>query len=697
MLEYNKYYELLLKYRMITPIWKYELDLIKDELKASNSDIDGYLNLFSIYFSLVDSGNVCMTLNETKLKEKWENQIKGAKTLATDNTRYSDDVIEEANDDFDIIREASNEAYKYLNNIPKLGNKIIGNFFDVDDDYLYIRKYNYARKGIKASIERLFINSKIGQKNLPFKGVEKLCREGFSLADRQKEVIEKGFNSNLLVTGGPGTGKTTSILFLLIYLLLDTSKKYNIYLAAASGKASSRMKESIIKGIRDLNEDFKKNNDKIIQKIKGTLKEDSGEEIEEFTIHRLLGIDYNTNSFKHNAKNKFPDNSIFVIDEASMIDVCLFNSLLEAIPDDARVFILGDKDQLPSVEVGAVFGDLIECEALKKNVVKLDESRRFDKNSYVYTLADEVNNNKEFTNVQFKDIDINEDKSISFDIKGFTNRELLNEDAKISSKEIDEYKINKKKCPIYYYNNPPVSTDDKKTIGQKDLIKAISLEWAKKFYGSVQNDCTNVDIDNEKYLNFVFSYTEEAKVLCAENEGIRGVRTINSYIKKQVIKKKEPTLSYQYPGQVMMINTNNKALKLYNGDTGILVTVNRKENDIIDDTIYLMVKKENKSIPVNVYKKDDVFNMNGYLFYPLRLISLSEIDLAFAITVHKSQGSDYDNILVILPTQNGHPLLNRQILYTAITRTKGYTYIISSLDRLNEAKERLIERDTNIK
>ncbi|MBR3617810.1 MAG: hypothetical protein IKN46_03965, partial [Acholeplasmatales bacterium] len=97
MLEYNKYYELLLKYRMITPICKHELHLIKDELKASNSDIDGYLNLFSIYFSLVDSGNVCMTLNETKLKEKWENQIKGAKTLATDNTRYSDDVIEEAN------------------------------------------------------------------------------------------------------------------------------------------------------------------------------------------------------------------------------------------------------------------------------------------------------------------------------------------------------------------------------------------------------------------------------------------------------------------------------------------------------------------------------------------------------------------------------------------------------------------------
>ena len=79
------------------------------------------------------------------------------------------------------------------------------------------------------------------------------------------------------------------------------------------------------------------------------------------------------------------------------------------------------------------------------------------------------------------------------------------------------------------------------------------------------------------------------------------------------------------------------------------------------------------------------------------MITKNEIDLAFAITVHKSQGSDYKNILVVLPTAKGHPLLNRQILYTAITRTKGTTYIFSNLDRLNEAKDRILIRDTNIK
>ena len=92
-----------------------------------------------------------------------------------------------------------------------------------------------------------------------------------------------------------------------------------------------------------------------------------------------------------------------------------------------------------------------------------------------------------------------------------------------------------------------------------------------------------------------------------------------------------------------------------------------------------------------------MFKLGGYVFYPLRLIDAKEIELAFAITIHKSQGSDYNNILVLLPTSPHHPLLNRQILYTAITRTKGNTYILSNIDRLKEAKETTIIRDTNIK
>ena len=140
----------------------------------------------------------------------------------------------------------------------------------------------------------------------------------------------------------------------------------------------------------------------------------------------------------------------------------------------------------------------------------------------------------------------------------------------------------------------------------------------------------------------------------------------------------------------MMVNKNNKALDLYNGDSGVLVTF---END---NTLYFMAKKSTKIVSNDGKEKDKIFRLGDFTFYPLRLIAQSEIDLAYAITIHKSQGSDYKNILVILPTSKGHPLLNRQIIYTAITRTKGNTYILSNQDRLNEAKDSVIIRDTNI-
>ena len=134
----------------------------------------------------------------------------------------------------------------------------------------------------------------------------------------------------------------------------------------------------------------------------------------------------------------------------------------------------------------------------------------------------------------------------------------------------------------------------------------------------------------------------------------------------------------------------NKMLDLYNGDSGILVSFKD------DDTLYFMVKKSTVLVNKDEKLKDKIFKIKDFTFYPLRLIAGKEIDLAYAITIHKSQGSDYKNILVILPNVKGHPLLNRQIIYTAITRTKGNTYILSNNDRLIEAKSRLIKRDTNV-
>ena len=379
---------------MITPIYEYLLDLIENELNNNNKD--SYLILFSIYFLLILKGNICMSLDEKKLSKKWEQEISDAKTLAIDNDKLTIAEKTLINTDFDNISSSSNDSYKYLNNIQNLNVVTVNRIFEIVDNYLYIRKYNNARIGIIDSIKKLY--SSIFHNKKMF-DLSDALKDGFKLEDKQIESVEKGLNNNLIITGGPGTGKTTSILFILLYLLAN-DLKYNIYLAAASGKASSRMKESIINGLDNIKDEFKKNNKNIIDKISGSIASD--ELVEEFTIHRLLGV--SNNGFKYKKDNQFQKNSIFIIDEASMIDINLFNSLLESIPTGARVFILGDKDQLPSVEVGAVFGDLVGSDKLKDKVIKLDVSRRFTKDTYIYKLADEVNtgnklhlNDKELT------------------------------------------------------------------------------------------------------------------------------------------------------------------------------------------------------------------------------------------------------------------------------------------------------------
>ena len=114
-----------------------------------------------------------------------------------------------------------------------------------------------------------------------------------------------------------------------------------------------------------------------------------------------------------------------------------------------------------------------------------------------------------------------------------------------------------------------------------------------------------------------------------------------------------------------------------------------------------MYEKTSKDVTTSGKKIDEIFSLdvNGhtYMFYPLRMISETDFDLAYAITIHKSQGSDFNNILIVLPTAEGHPLLTKQIVYTAITRSKGSAYILSNQDRLVEAQKNFEVRDTNIK
>ena len=141
-----------------------------------------------------------------------------------------------------------------------------------------------------------------------------------------------------------------------------------------------------------------------------------------------------------------------------------------------------------------------------------------------------------------------------------------------------------------------------------------------------------------------------------------------------------------------MLTKNQNLFCLYNGDSGIVLEYNNLK--------YLMVKKNIKSGTTQndegSLSNQGIRQQGSYIFYPLHLLPKESIETAYAITIHKSQGSGYKSILVLLPEQKGHPLLNRQIAYTAITRTEGSTYILADYETLECARQTVIERDTQI-
>ncbi len=638
---YKDFYNFLLRNRLITPIWEYILDIIEKQIREKPNK-DNYLNIFAIYFSLIGDGNICISLDKKILTNKWIEKTNGTKILLGENEDFNvQEYCEKVEESLKCINDYLSDITK--ENLPEIigDNKI----FIIDNNWLYLKKYSVARRGIIKSINRIFSKKRDLPPAEPYKN---FIKSGFELSKGQENAVVEGVNKNLVITGGPGTGKTTSILFLLINLLKNDDGSMDVKLVAPSGKASSRMKDSIINSLGLIKEEYKEKNQEVICKIKN---------LEESTIHRLLEIDYETHGFVYNKNHQFSSNTLFVIDEASMIDACIFNALLEAIPDDAYVYIMGDKNQLPSVECGAVFGDLLVKESIKENIVELDESKRFKIGTKIYELAYEINNGLELSVKEEDWQDYN-----CFEIKPDDDTN-----------------------PIFYYNIK------KENVRCKDIIEYVTNIWGETYYKNLQKMASNLDYTNIKNLENLFKFTEISKILCAENKSPRGVQAINNFVKKKFIDKtKKSSVKDYYPGMIMMINKNNKMLDLYNGDSGVLVTFAN------DDTLYFMVRKSTKLVENEGKVDDKIFKLKDFVFYPLRLITKSEIDLAYAITIHKSQGSDYKNILVVLPTEKGHPLLNRQIVYTAITRTKGNTYILSSHERLIESKDIVIVRDTNI-
>ena len=433
-----------------------------------------------------------------------------------------------------------------------------------------------------------------------------------------------------VISGGPGTGKTTTIAKILTLLIeIEQGKKLKIFLSAPTGKAAAKMSESIrnTKKYIDCSED-----------IKSMLPEDA------YTIHRMLRVIPSTSGFYYNAGNKLPAD-VVVVDEASMVDLALLAKLVEAVPDNARLILVGDKDQLASVEAGSVLGDICNRGNIPGYSVKLHkkpadgiEPGEGAEAPFKKVLSDCIV-------VLQKNYRFSETSGI-----GRLSSAVNNGDADAALRIMRETKDER------------IHWEDVKT--SKELYCSLEKKIVEGYTAYRAAD------DPIEALNSFSRF----KILCAVNKGEFGVDAVNNLAESVLAQKRLINLSAKwYRGRPVLIKGNNYSLGLFNGDIGIIMA-----GQETDDNVYAF------------------FHGNSGRARKFRPGILPEHDTAYAMTVHKSQGSEFEEVVLVLPEKDS-PVLSRELIYTGLTRTTGKITLLGTESVMRAAISRKTERASGLR
>lgn len=438
------------------------------------------------------------------------------------------------------------------------------------------------------------------------------------------------FNRFTIITGGPGTGKTTTVAKILS-LLLEDNPSLKVALAAPTGKAAARMAESLKETAN--NPDLGLTSE--IQQLFTTL--------EPSTIHRLLGARPDNIYFRHNAQLPIP-HDLVIVDESSMIDVAMFAKLLDAIRPEAKVIFLGDKDQLASVEAGSLFGDL--CTAQKSlNTFRADQATFINKEllNYGKTPIPDVliQENDHLLAEHIVELQHSYRFTAGGNI-GVISDAIIHNKTEVLTRFIQ-------------HNTEDIRIDT-------EYSEAKLLDFASQYQSYIEEP--NIREALKKLNNF--------RVLCAVREGPQGLYHTNSQIEKHLQQKGLLSLTQTYyENRPIIVTSNNYELGLFNGDIG------------------LVRKDENNRLRVWFETAD------GELRNVLPAF-IQSAETVFAMTIHKSQGSEFDHILVRLPEYEANRLLTRELLYTGVTRAKKTVIIQASEAVMLSTCENRVKRGSGI-
>lgn len=476
-----------------------------------------------------------------------------------------------------------------------------------------------------------------------------------------------------ILSGGPGTGKTTIILNLLRLMIRSGIPTERIRMAAPTGKAAARMMESINAGLRSIKKAT--DADRTIEKLKSS------------TLHGLLGIRPGIARPVYNTDNPI-DADVVVVDEVSMVDAVMMSSLLSAIaPQKTRLILLGDRDQLPSVESGAVLADLLALlseqgeaayteEVLQKaaDVIGPDEAWRMARrkpsgpNRYVHLtyshrseravrdLAAWVNSGGEGPSLL---------KAVAYDKSRDEGPSTLKAVAGNSTLEVGQE-------GTFLFSRP-----DRAGIAH---IESLIRNWGESVFPSEWEDMldklahrdaptgrTITDPETTELVQSLFQIFNRSRILTVLRRGPLGAESMQRMFQRYMISRGPGERRGLFSGLPVLIRRNDPFRELANGDTGLILQFRSQR--------FLAVFDRN---PMTVFSPD----------------VLPQWEPAYAMTVHKSQGSEYDSVLIILPDEPDHPLMNRQVLYTGITRARKSVFLYGSEDAIRHASRKTLRRIT---
>ena len=431
-----------------------------------------------------------------------------------------------------------------------------------------------------------------------------------------------------VISGGPGTGKTTTVTKLLALLVEQGGvTPPRIALAAPTGKAAARLSESI-KG--------KKQEIDCSVQVRESIPGDAS------TLHRLLGVMPGKVGFRHNRDNPL-HLDILVVDEASMIDLPLMARLLEALPPLARLIMLGDRDQLASVEAGSVLGDI--CHAGLRD-------------SYTAEMCDQLQQLTGTNLNPLKQLDspLNDciallRKSYRFDAAGGIG---------VVASAVNQGKVKQARASFDDLFNDNIVLDD---VAVNQLPMRLGQQ-ALSYYRDY------LRCDNPVTALHTFNHF---RVLCALREGPFGIEQVNQQIEKALNQYRLIDMRQRfYAGRPVMITRNDYGLKLFNGDIGLIWP--DSDNGGRLRAFFIMPDGDVRKILPN---------------------RLPQHETVFAMTVHKSQGSEFERVLLILPDEVSQ-VVSRELLYTGITRAKQQMTLWSPLAIFEQAVRARMERASGL-